>query len=84
MAMIPDYSIGFTISEVEELHNKLKLELHRVIAQYSEAGTQVIAQRTEDIHVKMAACQKAMQKLDPTTYGTKHKTAVSVVSALQR
>ena len=79
MASVPDYSIGFSQAEVEEIFAILKLELKKVIASYSESGTQVIRQRTEDIHAKMAACQRALQILDPSTYGTTSKTATSAV-----
>lgn len=79
MANAPDYSIGFTVEEVEEIFAALKLELKKTIASYSESGTQVIRQRTEDIHAKMAACQRALQKLDPATYGANAQTAVSAV-----
>lgn len=75
----PDYTVGFTLAEVEEIFAILKLELKKVIASYSESGTQVIRQRLDDIHKKMAACQKALQTLDPTTYGTNHKTSTSAV-----
>lgn len=75
----PDYSIGFTLAEVEDIFAVLKLELKKVISSYSESGTQVIRQKTDDIHKKMAACQAAMQKLDPTSYGTQNKTATSAV-----
>jgi hypothetical protein len=76
---VPDYSVGFTQEEVEEIFAILKLELKKVIASYSESGTQVIRQRTEDIHAKMAACQRALQTMDPTTYGSTNKTATSAV-----
>jgi hypothetical protein len=73
----PDYTVGFTLAEVEEIFAILKLELKKTIASYSESGTQVIRQRLDDIHKKMMACQTAMQILDPDTYGREHKTATS-------
>lgn len=79
MAAIPDYSIGFSQAELEEILDELKIELKRTISSYSESGTQVIAQKTEDIHAKLAAVQKALQKKDPATYGTSNRTAVSKV-----
>lgn len=82
MASEPDYSIGFTLAEVEEIFTALKAELKKTIASYSESGTQVIRQRVDDIHKKMAACQRALQKLDPTTYGSSSKVGTSVVSEI--
>lgn len=76
----PDYSIGFTLAEVEEIFATLKAELKKTISSYSESGTQVIRQKVDDIHKKMAACQKALQKLDPQTYGTVQRVGQSVVS----
>lgn len=78
MAVEPDYSV-FTQVELEEILDSLKTELKRTIASYSESGTQVISQRTDDIHKKIAACIRALRKKDPDTYGTDNKTAVSVV-----
>lgn len=83
MATVPDYTIGFTQVEVEEIFAELKAELKRTIASYSESGTQVIAQKVEDIHLKMKACQKALQIKDPDTYGSPNqKTSTSVVNQI--
>lgn len=79
MAILPDYSIGFTQTEVEEILTELKKELKKTISQYSDAGTQVIRQKTEDIHSKIATCQRALQKMDPDQYGSLHKTSASRV-----
>lgn len=79
MATTPDYIIGFTQVEVEEILSELKAELKRVIASYSDSGTQVIKQKTEDIHMKIAACQKALQHFDPDSYGSQSNVAVSCV-----
>jgi len=83
MPTVPDYSIGWTQVELEELLSILKEELKRTIASYSESGTQVIAQKTEDIHIKMQAVIKALQKKDPDTYGSiDKKTSTSVVNQI--
>lgn len=77
--VIPDYSIGFTQVEVEEIFTAAKAELTKMVASYTESGTQVNKRREADINARIAACQKALQAMDPTTYSTPHRTLVTAV-----
>lgn len=74
MAKAIDYSVGFTTTEVEEILAAQKAELKKTLAAYSSDGSSVTKRRLDDIHTVIAACQKALQKLDPDTYGKRLKT----------
>jgi hypothetical protein len=80
-----DYSIGFTQAEVEEILTTQKAELKKTLAAYADNGSSVTKRRIVEIHAVIAACQKALQKMDPNTYGRKRKTLQSgFVGTLQR
>ncbi len=79
MATVPDYSIGFTLEEVEAILTAQKAELKKTLASYTESGSQVVKRRIDDIHNVIAACQAALQKLDPSTYGADQNTSTSRV-----
>ena len=64
-----DYSIGFTQAEVEEILAVQKAELKKTLAAYANDGSTVTKRRIDEIHAIIAACQKALRKLDPETYG---------------
>lgn len=81
---LPDYSIGFTQVEVEAIFAAQKAELAKVLAAYSEGGSSVTKRQIADIHLVLTACQKALQKLDPTTYPMRRRVAVSTVSHIAR
>lgn len=72
-----DYSIGFTQAEVEEILTAQKAELKKTLAAYANDGSSVTKRRVDEIHTVIAACQRALQKLDPETYGKALKTSVS-------
>ena len=70
-----DYSIGFTQAEVEEILAAQKAELKKTLAAYANDGSSVTKRRIDEIHEIIAACQKALQKLAPETYGKGLKTS---------
>ena len=57
MASTPDYSIGFTREEVEEILAAQKAELKRTLAAWSESGSSVTKRRNDKIHTVIAACK---------------------------
>jgi prefoldin subunit 5 len=64
-----DYSIGFTVEEVEEILATQKAELKKTLTAYADNGSSVTKRRIDEIHTIIAACQQALQKLAPETYG---------------
>ena len=85
MANVPDFTIGFTQEEVEEIFTAQKAEYSKVLASYSESNSQVIKRKIEDINLIIAACQKALRTFDPDTYGIKSNTSISrVPTTLQK
>ena len=80
MASTPDYSIGFTRAEVEEILAVQKAELKRTLAAWSESGSSVQKRRVDEIHAIIAACQTALRKLAPEIYGRPVRVGTSGVS----
>ena len=72
-----DYSIGFTQVEVEEILTAQKAELKKTLAAYANDGSSVTKRRIDEIHAIIGACQRALQKLAPETYGKPLKTSIS-------
>ena len=64
-----DYSIGFTTAEVEEILTAQKAELKKTQSAYASDSSSVTKRRIDEIHAVIAACQRALQKLDPQKYG---------------
>ena len=79
MASAPDYSIGFTQAEVEEILATQKAELKRTLAAWSESGSSVSKRRIDEIHAIIGACQAALRKLAPETYGGPIRVGTSEV-----
>ena len=75
----PDYSIGFTREEVEEILAAQKEELKRTLAAWSESGSTVTKRRIDEIHAVIEACQKALRRLAPQIYGRPVRVATSEV-----
>jgi len=75
----PDYSIGFTRAEVEEILAAQKAELKRTLAAWSESGSVVTKRRIDEIHAIIEACQIALKKLAPEVYGKRRRVDVSEV-----
>ncbi len=80
MASTPDYSIGFTRVEVEEILAAQKTELKRTLAAWSESGSSVQKRRVDEIHAIIEACQRALRKIAPQIYGRSHRVATSEVA----
>jgi hypothetical protein len=72
-----DMSKNFTVEEVEEILAENKKVLKKIMMSYSESGSQVTYQRIEDTEKKITACQHALRKLDPFTYGKTRRTCQS-------
>jgi hypothetical protein len=79
MASTPDYSVGFTRQEVEEILAAQKAELKRSLAAWSESGSAVTKRRVDEIHAIIEACQRALKKLAPEVYGRPVRVATSEV-----
>ena len=75
----PDYSIGFTREEVEEILAAQKAELKRTLAAWSESGSAITKRRIDEIHAIIEACQKALRRLAPEVYGRPVRVATSEV-----
>ena len=66
--MLIDYTVGFTALEVEEILAIQKAELKKTLSAYADNGSSVTKRRIDEIHAVIAACQRALQKLDPAKY----------------
>ena len=75
----PDYTIGFTRAEVEEILAAQKAELKRTLAAWSESGSAVTKRRIDEIHAIIEACQRALRRLAPEIYGRPVRVGTSVV-----
>jgi len=75
----PDYSIGFTRQEVEDILDTQKAELSRTLAAWQESGSAVTKRRIDEIHAIIEACQKALRRLAPEVYGRPIRVATSEV-----
>lgn len=77
---LPDYSIGFTREEVEEILAAQKAELKRTLAAWSESGSSVSKRRVDEIHAIIEACQRALRKIAPDVYGKPSRIATTEVA----
>ena len=75
----PDYSIGFTREEVEEILAAQKAELKRTLAAWQESGSTITKRRVDEIHAIIEACQIALKKLAPEVYGKRGRVDTSAV-----
>jgi hypothetical protein len=80
MPSLVDYSIGFTVSEVEEILAAQKAELKKTVAAFSDSGSSVTKRRIDEIHAVIAACQSALQRLDPARYPPTRRVVHAVVA----
>ncbi len=69
MKDVIDYSVGFTQAEVESILAVQKGELLKTQQAYSSDNSSVNKRRVEEIHSIIRACQDALKKLAPDTYG---------------
>jgi hypothetical protein len=79
MASTPDYSVGFTREEVEEILAAQKAELKRTLAAWQESGSTITKRRIDEIHAIIEACQIALKKLAPEAYGKRARVDTSAV-----
>lgn len=75
----PDYSVGFTREEVEDILATQKAELKRTLAAWSESGSAVTKRRVDEIHAIIEACQKALRRLAPEIYGRPIRVGASEI-----
>ena len=75
----PDYSIGFTREEVEEILAAQKAELKRTLAAWSESGSSIQKRRIDEIHAIIAGCQSALRKLAPEIYSRSVRVGTSEI-----
>lgn len=80
MDALPDYSIGFTVAEVEAILTTNKAELTKMLASYSDSGSQAVRRRLDEVNLTISACQRALQKLCPARYGRSSRVGYSSVS----
>jgi len=76
MANVVDYSIGFTVPEIEEILSAQKAELKKTQAAYANDGSSVSKRRLDEIHAIIRACQDALVKLAPDTYAKPKRNAI--------
>lgn len=75
-----DYSIGFSVSEIEDILSIQKAELKKTLAAYASDGSSVSKRRVDEIHAIIDACQRALQKLNPQKYPRSVRVSVSQVA----
>lgn len=78
-----DYYTGFTQEEVEEILSTHKGELKETMQRFSESGSSVDRLRVDEIHKIIGACQDALKKFDPDTYGGDPRRRRTGVSSVQ-
>ena len=69
--MALDLTIGWTQAEIENLLSKQKQLLLKLTVQFSDSGSTVTYRRIEEAEKIIKACQDALVKIDPDTYGAK-------------
>ncbi len=77
-----DMTTGFTTQEVEEILAENKKTLKKLMMSFSESGSQITYKRLEDTKEIICACQHALRKLDPFTYGKTRRTCQSTASGI--
>ena len=77
-----DYSVGFSLQEVEEILAAHKAELRKTLASWSDSGSSATRRQIAEIHEVIAACQDALRKLAPEKYGAPARVSQSVVSGV--
>jgi len=83
MAM-PDYTVGFTTAEIEEILAVQKAELKKTLAAYANDGSTVTKRRLDEIHTIIGACQRALRRLEPVAYPPPVRVAGSSVDSQLR
>lgn len=78
--MAVDYSVGFTVAEVEEILAIQKEELKKTLSSFSDSGSSATKRRLDEIHSIIKACQVALQKMEPAKYGKSRRVFHSDLS----
>jgi hypothetical protein len=86
MADVIDYSIGFTVPEIEAILAVHKAELLKTHTAYQNDGTSVNKRRLDETHAIVRACQDALVKLAPEIHAHPKRTAMqsSVIGYLPK
>jgi hypothetical protein len=72
-----DMTTGFSTEEVVEILEENKKTLKKLMISFQESGSQITYKRLDDTKEIIAACQHALRKLDPFTYGKTRRTCQS-------
>jgi hypothetical protein len=72
-----DMTTGFSTEEVVEILEENKKTLKKLMVSFQESGSQITYKRLDDTKEIIAACQHALRKLDPITYGKTRRTCQS-------
>ena len=80
----PDYSIGFTRSEVEDILTIHKGELKKTLISWADSGSNATRREIAEINLVISACQQALRKLAPDVYGHPRRISQSSISYLPR
>jgi hypothetical protein len=70
-----DYSVGFSVAEIEEILAVHKQELKKTLTAYANDGSSYTKRHIDEIHTVIKACQDALVKLAPETYQRQVRTA---------
>ncbi len=77
-----DYSVGFSVVEIEEILAVHKQELKKTLTAYANAGSSYTKRHIAEIPTVIKACQDALVKLAPERYQRQGRTvAVSHVDS---
>jgi hypothetical protein len=63
-----DYSVGFSVAEIEEILAVHKAELKKTLTAYANDGSSYTKRHIDEIHTVIKACQDALVKLAPEKY----------------
>jgi hypothetical protein len=80
MALIPDFSIGFTEAEVLAILAVQKAELLKTMQQWGEGGSMAIKRHLDEVNTIIALCQRALHRFNPDTYGKAQAVGQSSMS----
>jgi hypothetical protein len=69
-----DYSVGFSVTEIEEILAVHKAELKKTLTAYANDGSSYTKRHIDEIHTVIKACQDALVKLAPEKYRWQGRT----------
>jgi len=59
-----DYSVGFSVAEIEEILAVQKAELKKTLTAYANDGSSYTKRHIDEIHTVIKACQDALVGLE--------------------